>query len=152
MWVGRSVKALSAGTGVFDDLVNIGIDENSYKKGHKYLTLVVNHDTNTVVWVGIGIGKTVLEGFFGLLNDKQKANIKAVSRDGAGWIKDTVEANCPNAIFCIDPFHVVSWVTNILDRVLLLLLLVCQTPGSKQLIIRLSFLFIWLTDLEILII
>ena len=48
MWVGRSVKALSAGTGGFDDLVNIGIDETSYKKGHKYLTLVVNHDTNTV--------------------------------------------------------------------------------------------------------
>ncbi len=115
--IGRTVKELSVGTDGFDDLVNIGIDETSYKKGHKYLTVVVNHDTNTVVWVGIGIGKTVLEGFFELLTDKQKANIKAVSGDGAGWIKDTVEADCPNAIFCIDPFHVVSWVTNILDRV-----------------------------------
>ena len=73
--------------------------------------------TNTVVWVGVGFGKTVLEGFFELLTDKQKANIKAVSGDGAGWIKDTVEANCPNAVFCIDPFHVVSWVTDILDQV-----------------------------------
>ena len=33
-------------------LVNIGIDETSYKKGHKYITVVVNHDTNTVVWIG----------------------------------------------------------------------------------------------------
>ena len=115
--IGRVVKELSAGTDRFDDLVNIGIDETSYKKGHKYLTVVVNHDTNTVVWVGIGFGKTVLEGFFELLTDKQKANIKAASGDGAGWIKETVETNCPNAVFCIDPFHVVSWVTDALDQV-----------------------------------
>lgn len=28
-----------------DNLVNIGIDETSYKKGHKYITVIVNHDT-----------------------------------------------------------------------------------------------------------
>lgn len=32
-----------------DGLVNIGIDEISYRKGHTYITVVVNHDTNTVV-------------------------------------------------------------------------------------------------------
>lgn len=115
--IGRTVKELSEGINRFDDLVNIGIDETSYKKGHKYLTVVVNHATNTVVWVGVGFGKTVLEIFFELLNEKQKSGIKAVFGDGAGWIKDTVEANCPNAVFCIDPFHVVSWVTDILDQI-----------------------------------
>ena len=34
-----------------NNLVNIGIDETSYKKGHKYITVIVNHDNNTVVWV-----------------------------------------------------------------------------------------------------
>ena len=38
----------------FDGLVNIGIDETSYKKGHKYMTVVINHDTAAVVWCGIG--------------------------------------------------------------------------------------------------
>lgn len=33
----------------YDRLVNIGIDETSYRKGHTYVTVVVNHDTNTVV-------------------------------------------------------------------------------------------------------
>lgn len=33
----------------FDDLLNIGIDETSYKKGHKYITVIVSHDKNTVV-------------------------------------------------------------------------------------------------------
>ena len=31
-----------------DNLVNIGIDETSYRKGHKYITVIVNHDTNTI--------------------------------------------------------------------------------------------------------
>ena len=44
-----------------NNLVNIGIDETSYKKGHKYITVIVNHDTNTVVWVSEGHGKSVLE-------------------------------------------------------------------------------------------
>ena len=48
----------------FDGLVNIGIDETSYKKGHKYMTVVINHDTASVVWCGIGYGKEVLSGFF----------------------------------------------------------------------------------------
>ena len=29
----------------FDGLARIGVDETSYKKGHKYMTVVVNHDT-----------------------------------------------------------------------------------------------------------
>ena len=115
--INRVEAELSKDTDRFDHLINIGIDETSYKKGHKYITVVLNHDTNTVIWVGIGHGKAVLESFFALLTDKQKESIKAVSGDGARWIKDTVEATCPNAVFCIDPFHVVSWVTDILDQV-----------------------------------
>ena len=46
--------------------VNIGIDETIYRKGHKYITVVVNHDTNTVVWAADGHGKGVLEQFSGL--------------------------------------------------------------------------------------
>lgn len=30
-------------------LVNIGVDETSYRKGHKYMTVVINHDTGEVV-------------------------------------------------------------------------------------------------------
>lgn len=115
--VSRVEGELSKDMNRFDDLVNIGIDETSYKKGHKYITVIVNHDKNTVVWVGKGHGKAILEEFFNQLTDEQKANIKAVSGDGARWIKDTVIEKCPDAVFCIDPFHVVSWVTTILDEV-----------------------------------
>lgn len=35
-----------------NDLYRIGVDEISYKRGHKVLTIVADHDTGNVVWVG----------------------------------------------------------------------------------------------------
>ncbi len=35
----------------FNNLRHIGIDETSYRKGHKYITVIVDHDTNSVIWV-----------------------------------------------------------------------------------------------------
>lgn len=48
----------------FNNLKKIGIDETSYKKGHRYMTIVVNHEKNEVVWLSDGHGKTILEKFF----------------------------------------------------------------------------------------
>lgn len=100
-----------------ENLERIGIDETSYSKGHRYITTVINHDTNTVVWVGKGHGKTVLEGFFKLLSKEQKEGIKVVSGDGARWISECVEEHCPNALRCTDPYHVVEWATEALDEI-----------------------------------
>jgi len=98
-------------------LVNIGIDETSYQKGHKYITVVVNHDTNTVVWVADGHGKSVLEQFYKGLTDEQLASIKVVTGDGARWITDCVNEFTPECERCVDPFHVVEWAMDALDEV-----------------------------------
>jgi transposase len=103
--------------GRFDDLTTIGIDETSHKKGHKYLTIVVNHANGDVIWVGKGYGKEVLQGFFDLLTEDQRAAVRLVTADGARWIAECVAANCPDAIRLMDPFHVVSWATEALDKV-----------------------------------
>ena len=63
-----------------NDLKRIGIDETSYSKGHKYITTVINHDTNTVVWVGKNHGTSVLEGFFKSLSEQ--LNIPQFKRHG----------------------------------------------------------------------
>ena len=99
----------------FENLRRIGIDETSYKKGHKYVTVVTDHDTNQVIWVGVGTGKVVLEKFFKLLTEEQRNNINLVSADGARWIKSCIEEYCPNAERCIDGFHVVSWAIDAMD-------------------------------------
>jgi len=104
-------------TNRFDNLVEIGIDETSYKKGHKYMTVVINHETGHLVWARKGYGKEVLTEFFKELSEEQRANILFVTADGARWISDCVAEYCPNAKRCVDPFHVVTWANDSLDEV-----------------------------------
>ena len=113
--ISRVEKETRSDENRFDGLVKIGIDETSYKKGHKYITVVINHETNSVIWAAKGFGKEVLESFFKELTPAQRKSIQLVSGDGAKWIKDTVADYCPGATFCIDPFHVVSWCEEVLD-------------------------------------
>lgn len=100
-----------------NNLVNIGIDETSYRKGHKYITVIVNHDNNSVVWVGQGHGKSVLEEFYRSLTPEQLTSIRTVTGDGARWITDCVNEFTPDCIRCVDPFHVVEWAMEALDQV-----------------------------------
>ncbi len=100
-----------------DGLVNIGIDETSYRKGYKYITVVINHDTNTVVWAAPGHGKFVLESFFRQLSPEQRASIRTVIVDGARWITDCVNEFIPKCERCIDLFHVAEWATDALNEV-----------------------------------
>lgn len=101
----------------FDNLEEIGIDETSYKKGHKYMTVVVNHKSGQLIWAKKGHGKEVLSDFFRELSEEQRAKIKCVSADGARWIAACIQEFCPNAERCIDPFHVVLWANDVLDDV-----------------------------------
>jgi transposase len=101
----------------FDNLESIGIDETSYKKGHKYMTVIVNHKTGALIWAKKGHGKEVLTTFFEELTEEQRAKIKVVTADGARWIADCVKDFCPNAERCIDPFHVVAWANDQLDEI-----------------------------------
>ena len=87
----------SAPFGRYDNLEKIGIDETSYKKGHKYLTVVVDHERRRVVWCSTGYGKDVLRSFFEQLSVEQRESIKVVTADGARWIADVVAELCPNA-------------------------------------------------------
>lgn len=98
-------------------MVNIGIDETSYKKGHKYITVIVNHDTNTVVWASEGHGKSVLEKFYKQLTPEQLSTIKVVTGDGAKWITECVNEFTPECARCVDSFHVVEWAMEALDEV-----------------------------------
>jgi len=101
----------------FDGLTRIGIDEISYKRGHKFLTIVVDHDSGRLVWAAPGQDKATLATFFDALGPERSAQITHVSADGAAWIANVVAARCPNAVRCADPFHVVKWATDALDEV-----------------------------------
>jgi transposase len=103
------------GRGRLDGLRRIGVDETSYKKGHKYMTVVVDHDRGRVVWACEGHGKRQLNDFLDLLSEGQRAGIEVVTADGASWVADVVAERLPGAELAVDPFHAVSWATEALD-------------------------------------
>jgi transposase len=100
-----------------DGLVRIGVDEISYRRGYKYLTVVVDHATRRVLWLAEGRSKTTLARFFALLGPDRAGRLELVSADGADWIFNAVRDSCPNAEICLDPFHVVKWAGDALDEV-----------------------------------
>jgi len=98
-------------------LRRIGIDEISYKKGHRYVTIVVDHDTGRLVWAAPGRDRKTLNAFFTALGESRCAAVTHVSADAAQWIADEVALHCPNAVRCADPFHIVAWAGDALDQV-----------------------------------
>jgi transposase len=100
-----------------EGLKRIGIDEISYKKGHRYITIVVDHDTGRLVWAAPGRDRKTLKAFFTALGEKRCTAVTHVSADAAQWIAEEVAANCPNAVRCADAFHIVAWAGDALDQV-----------------------------------
>lgn len=115
--VTRVVADARAGMDPFENLTRIGIDEISYKKGHKYLIVIVDHDTGNLVWAEAGRDKKTLGAFFDELGEERCKKIRLVSADGAEWIASVVAERCENATRCMDPFHTVQWCTDALDEV-----------------------------------
>jgi transposase len=115
--VTRVCADVDAKTDRFEGLRRIGIDEVSFRKGRKYLTVVVDHDSGLLVWAAEGRSEKTLGKFFTALGPERCKLITHVSADGADWIARAVTKACPAAIRCADPFHVVKWATDALDEV-----------------------------------
>ena len=115
--IGSVVDERAAEFDRLNGLMKIGIDEVSFRRGQRYLTVVVDHETARVVWVEEGRDEATLERFFDRLGPARAAALRFVTADGAEWIKNVLARRCPKATVCLDPFHVVSWATNALDQV-----------------------------------
>ena len=108
-------NALSGVTGRIDE---IGIDELSIKRGHRYITLVVDHDTGRLVWAREGRDAATVARFFAELGTKRTAQLTHVTADMGSWIHTALRRHLPaRAVVCIDPFHVVVRVSEALDAV-----------------------------------
>ncbi len=128
------------------DLFEISIDEVAWRKGHRYLTLVGDHRRRCVVWGAEGKGQAAADAFFADLDADQPVDgepgedaqtpvvgeieaaevpavgeraskLVAVSMDmGEGYAK-SVRRHAPQAVICIDNYHVVALATKALDEV-----------------------------------
>ncbi len=113
----RVVADIDATVDRLEGLRRIGIDEISYKKGHRYITVVIDHDTKRLVWAAPGRDRATVGAFFDALGPNAAGLLTHVSADGADWIGYVVGKRAPHAIRCADAFHVVAWATEALDVV-----------------------------------
>lgn len=91
-----------------DQLFHIGVDEVSYRKGHKYITLVADHQAGTAVWAGEGRSQKALGAFFDELGPARSGAITVATMDMCAPYIAEVRARLPNAEIAFDPFHVVK--------------------------------------------
>lgn len=115
--IARVSAEAGAASDPFAGLRRIGIDEISYRRGHKYLVIVVDHDSRRLIWAAPGRGRGTVRAFFDALGPARTAQLTHVSADGAAWISDPVRERAPQAALCADPFHVVGWASEALDEV-----------------------------------
>jgi transposase len=100
-----------------DGLRMIGIDEKSWGKGSdKLLTVVTGHDTGKIAWIAEGRSQESVTAFFSQLGPERSRLLTHVSADGAEWIHDVVRARAPQALICLDAFHIVKWAGERLDE------------------------------------
>lgn len=100
-----------------DNLAVIGIDEFSYRKRHRYVTTVVDHDKQRIVWAGKGRSAETLGAFFGILGEKRRNGILAVTIDMAGGYLKALKQWLPEAVVVFDRFHVQRLVSDAVDEV-----------------------------------
>jgi transposase len=115
--ISRVVAEHSSGRDLLAGLRRIGIDEIAHRRGHRYLTCIVDHDTGRLVWAAPGRNSETLERFFAELGSERAGQLTHVSADGAEWIHSVVRSKAPQAALCLDPFHIVGWATKALDDI-----------------------------------
>jgi transposase len=98
-------------------LVRIGIDEIAYRRHHKYLSLVADHDAGHVVWGGEGRSAKTLDAFFDALGPEGCASIQLASIDMSAAFFEALRRRLPNAVVVFDPFHVVKLANHATDEV-----------------------------------
>ncbi len=135
--VGRICERVSSeakeGRDLFAGLTRLGFDEISVRKGQRYLTVVVDHHTGRLVWAHPGRDRKTVEKFLDLLGTDRCEQIELVSCDDAEWITRPVAERCPNAIVCLDPFHIVKAATDALDEIRREIWNEARRVGNKQL-------------------
>jgi len=97
---------------------HISIDEKSFKKGHKYVTVISHPKSGVVLDVGEDRdGRSVNELITRTFTPKQRESMRTVSMDMWHAYINSVEKKLPNAEIVHDKFHLISYLNKSMDQV-----------------------------------
>ena len=115
--IARRVVAEELDGSLLKDLRFLGVDEISYGRPRKFLTVVVDHERGRVVWAHEGQNSATLGRFFEKLGEEQRKQIEVVSIDMDEAFEKAIEQWVPNAEIVYDRFHVVQLLNRAVDEV-----------------------------------
>lgn len=95
--------------------------------------MVVDHRTGRLVWAHPGRNRKPVQKFLDLLGNESSKQIRSVSCDDSEWITRPVAERCPDAVICLDPWHIVKAATDALDEVRRPVWNEARCAGNKQL-------------------
>jgi len=99
------------------NLIYIGIDEISRKRGHVYHTQVYDLIEKRLLWSGEDRTSETLEAFFDYLGQERCECIEAVCCDMWAPYIDAIKKRLPNALLVFDKFHIVRHLLDAVDKV-----------------------------------
>ena len=113
-WVNKAVEERP-----LDDVSSLAIDETSFRRGHSYVTLVLDAQRRRVIDVEPGRDKDTILSFAQKLEQRggNRSNITAVTSDMSKSYVPAIREVFTKAIHVIDKFHVKQILLNALDEV-----------------------------------
>lgn len=93
----------------------IAIDEFAVKKGHSYMTVVLDLETGIILHVGDGKGSDALEGFWRRVK-RNNVKIQAVAIDMSPAYISSIKENIPDAQIVFDHFHIIKMLNDEISK------------------------------------
>lgn len=101
----------------YSDLTILAVDEISIRRGHTYMTVVLDYLTGRVVWMGKGRKAETFMQFFDGMTEDQIEKLEAIAMDMWDPYIKAVKAKAPHVKIVFDLFHMVREFNKIIDRV-----------------------------------
>ena len=97
-----------------EGITAIGVDEIMWKKGHKYLTLVyqINSDCIRLLWITKDRTEKSFSKFFDFLGEEKCKEIEYVCSDMWKAYLKVIRERVSQALHVLDRFHIVRDVTR----------------------------------------
>ena len=101
-----------------DGIRAIGVDELSWKKGHKYLTMVyqIDHGCRRLLHISRTRTAKSFHSFFDLLGAERALQIKFVASDMWAAFRKVIRSRCSQAVHVLDRFHVMQLMSQAIDQ------------------------------------
>jgi len=102
-----------------EPIPHIGVDEKSFRKRHRYVTVVSDIDRGRVLYVATDRKQKSLDGFWPTLSEEQLASIEGVAMDMWEPYVNSTQQHLPNAEekIVFDKFHVAKHLGEAVDKV-----------------------------------